>query len=266
MTHIVSFCQNGLSVVYYRLFIFSHAQMLTDMKLHCLQSGFIKTWRHLLEIDAAVGERLIVPIPFYLIEHPQGRVLFDTGQRLPASPPDQDGNYVVLLTPEERAVAQLRRAGFMPESVTHIVLSHAHGDHVDGLPELPEVKCYLQRKEAETPAGQALLKANFRKQWLLQDGELDLFGDGMIRLLPTYGHTPGHQSLQLSFADGRKILLAADAAYTELALKQHPRNEQEQQRPYWQTIVRLQQLQAEGVSIITGHDPTTWADWQRQFP
>ncbi|MDD4537521.1 MAG: N-acyl homoserine lactonase family protein [Lentisphaeria bacterium] len=236
------------------------------MKLHCLQSGFIKSWRHLLVIGAAEGERVIVPIPFYLIEHPQGRVLFDTGQRVPARPPDQNGNYVVMMTPEERAVEQLRRAGFMPESVTHIILSHTHGDHVEGLPDLPDVRCYLQRKEAEMPAGQALIKANSRKQWVFPDGELDLFGDGMIRLLPTYGHSPGHQSLLLSFADGRKILLTADAAYTETALTQHPRNEEEQQRPYWQTIAHLRQLQAEGVVIITGHDPATWDDWQRQFP
>lgn len=236
------------------------------MKLHCLQSGFIKSWRHLLVIGAAEGERVIVPIPFFLIEHPQDLVLFDAGQRVPSSPPDPNGNYVVLMTPEERAVEQLRCAGFMPESVTHIVLSHTHSDHVEGLPDLPDVKCYLQRKEAETPAGRALLKDNSRKQWLLPAGELDLFGDGTIRLLPTYGHTPGHQSLLLSFADGRKILLTADAAYTETALTQHPRNEQEQQQPYWQTIAHLRQLRAEGVVIITGHDPATWDDWRRQFP
>lgn len=116
------------------------------MKLHCLQSGFIKSWRHLLVIGAAEGERVIVPIPFFLIEHPQGLVLFDAGQRVPSSPPDPNGNYVVLMTPEERAVEQLRCAGFMPESVTHIVLSHTHSDHVEGLPDLPDVKCYLQRK------------------------------------------------------------------------------------------------------------------------
>ena len=44
------------------------------------------------------------------------------------------------------------------------------------------------------------------------DGEHDVFGDGSVVCLPTYGHTPGHQSLKLRLP-GSEIVLAGDACY-----------------------------------------------------
>ena len=46
----------------------------------------------------------------------------------------------------------------------------------------------------------------------LLDGEHDVFGDGSVLCLPTYGHTPGHQSLRLRLDRG-EVVLAADACY-----------------------------------------------------
>ena len=46
----------------------------------------------------------------------------------------------------------------------------------------------------------------------LIDGEHDVFGDGSVICLPTYGHTPGHQSLRVRLGSG-EIVLAADACY-----------------------------------------------------
>ena len=51
------------------------------------------------------------------------------------------------------------------------------------------------------------------------DGELDLFGDGSVRIVPTYGHTPGHQSVIVKLPNGREIFLAADCCYTERNLE-----------------------------------------------
>ena len=46
----------------------------------------------------------------------------------------------------------------------------------------------------------------------LVDGEHDVFGDGSVVCLPTYGHTPGHQSLRLRLDSG-EVVLAADSCY-----------------------------------------------------
>ena len=46
------------------------------------------------------------------------------------------------------------------------------------------------------------------------DGEHDVFGDGTVVLIPTYGHTPGHQSLRVRAGKGADLVLTADACYT----------------------------------------------------
>src|ERR1700716_811720 len=48
----------------------------------------------------------------------------------------------------------------------------------------------------------------------LIDGGHALFGDGQVVLLPTYGHTPGHQSVRVRAGKGTQIVLTADACYT----------------------------------------------------
>jgi glyoxylase-like metal-dependent hydrolase (beta-lactamase superfamily II) len=59
----------------------------------------------------------------------------------------------------------------------------------------------------------------------LVDGEHDVFGDGSVVCLPTYGHTPGHQSLRLRLDHG-EVVLAADACYFCQTLRERrlPRN------------------------------------------
>ncbi|TMA68197.1 MAG: MBL fold metallo-hydrolase, partial [Deltaproteobacteria bacterium] len=54
---------------------------------------------------------------------------------------------------------------------------------------------------------------------LAVDGEHDLFGDGRVVCLPTYGHTPGHQSLRVRLGGG-DVVLTADACYLRRTLEE----------------------------------------------
>ncbi|MBQ9776299.1 MAG: N-acyl homoserine lactonase family protein [Lentisphaeria bacterium] len=234
------------------------------MRLHFLQSGYIRTWRHLLVRRAPEGERFTVPIPFYLIEHGKYRILFDTGQRQPEKAQSPDEPFIIEMEESDRAVNQLKKHGIAPQSITHIILSHSHGDHVDGLPDFPELPCFIQKNEADSPGGAALLKKNPSAKWHIVEGDHDLCGDGRIILLATGGHTPGHQSLLLTLDSGEKLLLAADAAYTETALEQYPLDDAEKRDPYWQSIARLQEFRRQGVRVIPGHDPETWEKLQKR--
>ncbi len=47
----------------------------------------------------------------------------------------------------------------------------------------------------------------------LVDSEHDVFGNGQVVLLPTYGHTPGHQSLMVRAGKGAEFVMTADACY-----------------------------------------------------
>ena len=92
----------------------------------------------------------------------------------------------------------------------------------------------------------------------LINGEHDLFNDGSVVCVPTFGHTPGHQSLKVRLASG-EILLAGDACYLRKTLEDlhlprilHDREEM------LESLNRIRALQAAGARIFYGHDAEFW--------
>ena len=90
------------------------------------------------------------------------------------------------------------------------------------------------------------------------DGEHDVFGDGSVVCLPTYGHTPGHQSLRLRLDRG-EVVLAADACYFCQTLRERrlPRNMYDREAML-ASLDRLAALEQSGARIFFGHDPEFW--------
>ena len=90
------------------------------------------------------------------------------------------------------------------------------------------------------------------------DGEHDVFGDGSVVCLPTYGHTPGHQSLRLRLDHG-EVVLAADACYFCQTLRERrlPRNMYDREAML-ASLDRLEALERSGAHIFFGHDPEFW--------
>jgi len=89
-------------------------------------------------------------------------------------------------------------------------------------------------------------------------GEHDVFGDGAVVCVPTYGHTPGHQSLKVRLASG-EIVLAADSCYfcrtlRERRLPQHVHD----RAAMLASLDRLAHLEASGARIFFGHDGEFW--------
>ena len=236
------------------------------MKLHLFSSGTILAWKHLLERGAPEGVRISVPVPFYLVEHEKGFVLFDTGQQVPEQEFSADAPFIPRVKLEDRAVVQLKKYGVQPEMIKYIVLSHHHSDHSQGLPDFPGVPCIVRKEELQYPYMRQLKEQDPDREWIHPEDSLDLFGDGSVSCIPTPGHTLGHQSLLLVTAADRNVLLAGDAAYTEAALKQSP-PDAEKDHPYWRTIGMFQKfINDTGLQIITGHDPDVWESLQKQYP
>lgn len=234
------------------------------MKLHLFSSGTITAWKHLLVRGAPEGVRIVVPVPFYLIEHEKGLVLFDTGQQIPQRRLPDDASFISHVSEEDRAVLLLKKRGVEPEKIKYIILSHHHSDHTEGVPDFPAALCIIRKEELQYSPMKELKQQNSDREWIHPEGNFDLFGDGSVICIPTPGHTLGHQSLLLRLDDGKQVLLTADAAYTEAALKQIP-PEHEKALPYWKTIGMFRKFMAEGVQMITGHDPEVWNDLQKQF-
>ena len=92
----------------------------------------------------------------------------------------------------------------------------------------------------------------------LVDGEHDLFGDGSVVCVPTYGHTPGHQSLQVRLAGG-DVLLTGDACYLRQTLENlHLPRILHDCGEMLDSLRRIRALQTAGARIFHGHDPEFW--------
>jgi N-acyl homoserine lactone hydrolase len=217
--------------------------------------------------------RVRLPIPAYLIEHPKGRALFDTGmhpecQHAPASRVGARiaGLFDFDYHAGEEIAARLVALGRDPAKIDLVINSHFHFDHCGGNAQIPNATLLVQRREWEAGMDpDAAARSGFNPRdfdlghkLCLLDGEHDVFGDGAVTCLPTHGHTPGHQSLRLRLPAG-DIVLAADSCYFCRTLRERrlPRFafDKDMMR---QTLDRLAALEAAGARIFFGHDPVFW--------
>lgn len=193
--------------------------------LHALCCGRLQFERKVFFPDDTSGETFVAPVPGWLVIHPKGKLLFDTGvdcraaedpvkhlgQRLAAS-------FKIMAAADEHVAGQLAHLGLTCADITHVANSHLHFDHCGCNALFPHAAFLVQKAELEAaraPKTHAFSPGwNHELDYRAVDGELDVFGDGTVILFPSIGHTPGHQSLKVKVADGRWFVMTADAVYT----------------------------------------------------
>jgi glyoxylase-like metal-dependent hydrolase (beta-lactamase superfamily II) len=164
----------------------------------------------------------------------------------------------------EGPVGQLALLGLKPDDIRYVVNSHFHFDHCGCNASFPRAQFLVQR--AELDAARAEPKRYDPKDWDLPldyravDGEHDVFGDGSVVLLPTPGHTPGHQSLWIRAGGAAQFVLTADACYTREHLEKAilPANAADAAR-MTESMNRLRSLRdRQGAVLLYGHDAEQW--------
>jgi N-acyl homoserine lactone hydrolase len=202
------------------------------------------------------------PVPAYLVEVGEERILVDTGLH-PDAAADAARHYEgaesigFFALEQEEAVA--RQVDL--DSLTKVVLTHLHFDHAGGSALLPtSLPVFIQRREWEAGGEPEAIARNFflprdyeglADQVVLVDGDHDLLGDGSVELLSTPGHTPGHQSVRVGdliiggdvthFAaglDDGRLPIFGDDLDLQLA-----------------SAGRLRALRDAGADVRPGHDP-----------
>ena len=187
-----------------------------------------------------------LPVRAWAIEHPEGTLLIDTGESARFHAADHfhgdPTGFVnrrilrIAIREEEEIDLQLSAAGIAPQSVGRVVLTHLHIDHTDGLRHFPQAEILVSRTEWENPYGAALktfppwLKPRLIDYRAAENeavqkafgGGFPLTSDGALWLVPTPGHTLGHQSVLL-VQEGRTCLFAGDASFSEDHLKRSVR-------------------------------------------
>ena len=115
-------------------------------------------------------------------------------------------------------------------------------------------------QDPETAAKVGFYKADFDHGHALKqvEGEHDLFGDGSVVCIPTWGHTPGHQSLKVRTEKG-EIVLTGDACYFCRTLKERrlPARAFDKAQML-KSLDRLEALEKGGAKLIFGHDLEFW--------
>jgi len=241
------------------------------IKIYALTCGRLECDRTLLFPNDTSGTCTTIPVPGFLIRHDRGTVLFDTGVDCFAH---QDpvtrlgkrisGIFTLRSAKDENVIDQLASVGVKPEDVTHVINSHFHFDHCGCNALFPHATFIVQRAEMEmarkmkTPDNPAPWDQPF--DYRLVDGEHDIFGDGVLVLLPTIGHTAGHQSLRVRAAPGVDLVLTADSCYSREHLNREilPAATWSQQMTI-ETYGQLRTLEdRHGCHLIFGHDMDQW--------
>jgi glyoxylase-like metal-dependent hydrolase (beta-lactamase superfamily II) len=152
-----------------------------------------------------------LPVQAFLVNHPQGRLLFDTGLG------DEYPAFDRLLAPTVRRPLETAfiASGVRAGDVQMVVNCHLHYDHAGGNPLFPGVPIFVQTREYEAAGELAYLipeRIDFPGADLrVLRGETQILGG--VRAVPTPGHTPGHQSLVIDDEEG-PVVLAGQAVYT----------------------------------------------------
>ena len=146
------------------------------------------------------GERW--PNSIHVIEHPDGRILVDTG--MIDSTPELDKQWGIRFDPEK-----------IPRDVVCVVNTHLHFDHCGGNRLFAGTPIHVQRAEREAAREPDYTIPEWVEfngaTYVEHDGEAKIAPD--VRVLPTPGHTTGHQSVLVETDDGL-VVLAGDVGYT----------------------------------------------------
>lgn len=232
------------------------------MQVQLLNVGWLTAPASLMRRGEPHGPLVRLPVPAYLIETGQQRILIDTGLH-PAAVADAPGFYgpsdALSLFAFEQELSLAEQVDL--DTVTMVVLTHLHWDHAGGLPLVPaSVPLVIQRREWAAGQDRAMVERNFffprdytdeERRLVLVDGDHDLLGDGSIELLLTPGHTPGHQSVRIG-----DLVLGADVVHFADGLDDHRfpafgHDHDEQGR----SADRLRGLRDAGFTVMPGHDP-----------
>jgi N-acyl homoserine lactone hydrolase len=180
---------------------------------------------------------LWAPVKVVVIIHPEkGPVLIDAGL---SKEQTQEGYYSIFrggrtgfvwkaeenrLPREQELVPQLKKMGYAPQDVRHVVLTHLHEDHVgdvrqfrDAVVHVSEIE-WQDRERISYAAGFSMItKWDFitfnSGKFASFNASQDLFGDGTVILLPAFGQSLGHMGVFVNMGN-YQMYIAGDSLYT----------------------------------------------------
>lgn len=265
------------------------------MRIHAIQTGTVAIKTKQVNGQGSGALRLLntmldhtwtEPLPIYawVIEHPEGLIVIDTGETARATKPGYfpwwHPYYKSVrewVRPEEEIGPQLRALGFPPDDVRWVLLTHFHTDHAGGLYHFPKSQILVSQDEYQAARGlQGQLKGYLPQHWprwfaptLLDFAprpfesftrSYPLTKAGDVHLVATPGHSVGHYSVVVQ-EDEHALFFAGDTSYTErLMLEQSIDGVTSNIAVYQETSHQiLTFLQSTPTVYLPSHDPDALA-------
>lgn len=240
-------------------------------------------------IFTASAKRIWLPVSAYLIEHPKGRIVVDTGWGRSMSPRGSFdkgaqiqslGSRILyrvnqgLVEKGQALDEQLSERGIVPSNIDYLLLTHLDCDHANGLKPLADAKRILVSRDELDGASRGLVsKVRYQKKWwdgtsiepFEWNGEegpfgksFDLFGDGSIVCIAIPGHSAGLFAVKVTNPEGKFALLFSDGGYSKQSWEAMITSGISENKPQ-QTVslawIREQCLLDECVEGLANHDP-----------
>ena len=231
------------------------------MKVHVLHTGEVRVSPYLpfggdnCNLLKASGmttpkeDWIWLPVSVYLIEHPKGLILVDTGWHRDMSPEGVYDKAAQIKSLGSRVLynvnqgqiplgeavdEQLATMGIKPADLDYVLLTHLDCDHANGLRAVKNAKHIIVAQE-ELDCARKNGFIRYKKKWWegvdLQTIEwngtegpaqksFDLFGDGSIKMINIPGHCDGLCAVKITREDGKYVLLFSDGGYATKSWKE----------------------------------------------
>ncbi|MFK7922224.1 MAG: N-acyl homoserine lactonase family protein [Bacteroidia bacterium] len=222
-----------------------------DLKIHAISTGTVAV-KH--NFKHKKGSGLIsklnlfrgplteaLPINVYVIEHPEGVIVVDTGETAKVKDADYFAKASWLqkqfqktirfeVSQDEEVGPQLDALGIARSRVRWVVLTHLHLDHTDGLHHFPNTEILVHQRELDSPYGDSPF--TYPKWFAPRAFSLNQTGPAPfdavhyltqskdVMLVPLPGHTYGQVGVLLK-AGNKHFLFAGDATYDQSQLQAH---------------------------------------------
>ena len=268
------------------------------MKVHVLHTGEVRVSPYLpfggdnCNLLKASGmttpkeDWIWLPVSVYLIEHPKGLILVDTGWHRDMSPEGVYDKAAQIKSLGSRVLynvnqgqiplgeavdEQLEAMGIKPADLDYVLLTHLDCDHANGLRAVKDAKHIIVAQE-ELDCARKNGFIRYKKKWWegveLQtidwngtegpaQKSFDLFGDGSIKMINIPGHCDGLCAVKITREDGRYVLLFSDGGYATKSWKEMITSgvslDKEMQRKSLQWI-REQSMDANCIESLATHD------------
>ena len=238
------------------------------MKMHILSGGRLKMRKSVFVPEADRQELFEIPVSCYLLKHPQGNVLFDTGchPSTAINAEERWGGMVKFMTPiskpQDNVIDQLKLLNMQPDDIDVVVNSHLHSDHCgcNAFFKKASFICHaneLAAAQQDDSENMGFLAVDWQQPMPTETikAQKDLFNDGRIVLVPVPGHTPGMTGALIALDRSGAFFLASDSVALEsnLLKDQIPRNMWSAELAS-QSMAEIRKIAAGGAKVLFGHD------------